>query len=198
MSYSVAWIAAQADEPKPFTTGNTEEHREELAPLEISEVRIKEEESWELERQRRIYRARTVTMLRKYMRYSLETGRLPSLVGREFFRSKVSKYTMVTFEDRVIFVHDMEKCLDRLDEFSRQVIARHILQEYDQEEAGRLLHCTGRTIRTWTPVALDLLTEILLDVGLMESLDAKSEKSCQVGLEGEKSVSCWEDGKNKF
>jgi len=30
--------------------------------------------SWEEERERRIYRTRTVTMLRRYMRYSIETG----------------------------------------------------------------------------------------------------------------------------
>lgn len=30
----------------------------------------------------------------------------------------------------MIFVHDMEKCLERLDEFSRQLIARHVLQEH--------------------------------------------------------------------
>jgi hypothetical protein len=83
----------------------------------------RDEASWELERTRKIYRARTVGMLRRYMRYSLETGRLPSLLGREFFRAKVTSYTVVTFEDRVIFVHDMEKCLDKLDEFSRQLIA---------------------------------------------------------------------------
>ena len=69
---------------------------------------------WELERERRIYRARTVTMLRRYMRYSIETGRLPSLLGREFFRAKVTSYTVVTFEDRVIFVHDMERCLEKV------------------------------------------------------------------------------------
>src|SRR5689334_1903147 len=44
--------------------------------------------SWEVERARRIYRGRTVAMLRRYMRYSIETGRLPSLLGREFFRAK--------------------------------------------------------------------------------------------------------------
>jgi hypothetical protein len=66
---------------------------------------------------RRTYRGRVVAMLRRYMRYSIETGRLPSLLRREFFRAKVTSYTVVTFEDRVIFVHDMERCLDRLDEF---------------------------------------------------------------------------------
>ena len=52
----------------------------------------------EEERERRIYRGRTVGMLRRYMKYSIETGRLPSLLGREFFRSKVTSYTVVTFE----------------------------------------------------------------------------------------------------
>jgi hypothetical protein len=44
--------------------------------------------SWEEEeRERRIYRARTVTLLRRYMRYSIETGRLLSLLRREFFQN---------------------------------------------------------------------------------------------------------------
>src|SRR5579864_1608147 len=79
---------------------------------------------YEEQRSRGIYRRRTVTMLRRYMRYSIETGRLPSLLGREFFRSKITSYTVASFEDRVIFVHDMENCLKRLDEFSRQILAR--------------------------------------------------------------------------
>jgi len=61
----------------------------------------------ERERERRIYRGRTVAMLRRYLRYSIEAGRLPSLLGSEFFRAKVTAYTVVTFEDRVIFVHDL-------------------------------------------------------------------------------------------
>jgi len=92
---------------------------------------------WEEERERRIYRARTVTMLRRYMRYSIETGRVPSLLGREFFRTQVTSYTVVTFEDRVIFVHDMETCLNKLDEFSRQIIARNVLQEHDQAATAK-------------------------------------------------------------
>lgn len=127
-------------------------------------------ESWEDERARRIYRARTVALLRRYLRYSIETGRLPSLLGREFFRAKVTAYTVVTFEDRVIFVLDMERCLDKLDEFSRQLLARHILQEHDQAETGRLLGCTERTVRTYVPMALDLLSDILREAELLESL----------------------------
>jgi hypothetical protein len=181
-----------------LTTEGTEGHRGnqgsrgEWNELPISEL------SWEEERERRIYRARTVTMLRRYMRYSIETGRLPSLLGREFFRARVTAYTAVTFEDRVIFVHDMETCLNRLDEFSRQIIARHILQEHDQAATARFLQCAERTIRNYVPIALDVMSEILLDVGLLERIVPIREKSCQGGETGEISVSGCEESKNKL
>jgi len=152
----------------------------------------------EEERQRRIYRAKTVTMLRRYLRYSIETGRLPSVLGKEFFRAEVTAYTVVTFEDRVIFVHDMEKCIARLDEFSQQLIARHILQEHDRWATARLLHCNEKTIRRYTPVVLDLLSEILLDVGLMEPIVSNREKSCQGGKSDPISANDCGDGKYKF
>jgi DNA-directed RNA polymerase specialized sigma24 family protein len=166
-------------------------------PSSVEEVAISEE-SWEEERERRIYRARTVTMLRRYMRYSIETGRLPSLLGREFFRTRVTSYTLVTFEDRVIFVHDMETSLNKLDEFSRQIIARHILQEHDQAATARLLGCAERTVRSYVPIALDLMSEILLDVGLLERIVPIREKTCQGGKTGENFVSGYEESKNKF
>lgn len=165
--------------------------QDELAQPEPEEVR-------EQERERRIYRGRTVAMLRRYMRYSIEAGRLPSLMGSEFFRAKVTAYTVVTFEDRIIFVHDMETCLQRLDEFSRQLIARHVLQEHDRWATARLLQCNEKTVRRLTPLALDMLSEILLDVGLMERIESNSENSCQGGPEGEIVVSDCEDGENKF
>jgi hypothetical protein len=54
------------------------------------------------------YRRRTIALLRRYARASVEVGRLPSLLGREFFRTRVTSYTMRNFEDVVIFVTDME------------------------------------------------------------------------------------------
>src|SRR5438445_54904 len=113
-------------------------------------------------------------------------------------RAKVTSYTVVTFEDRVIFVHDMEKCLDKLDEFSRQLIARHILQEHDQAATGKLLNCTERTVRTYVPITLDLLSDILLEVGLLEPQDTNTRNSCQGGKRGEIFVSNCEQGKNNF
>jgi len=172
-------------------------HREIENSNSVEEASIPEV-SWEEERERRIYRARTVTMLRRYMRYSIETGRVPSLLGREFFRTQVTSYTVVTFEDRVIFVHDMETCLNKLDEFSRQIIARNVLQEHDQAATARLLGCAERTVRNYIPIALDVLTEILLDVGLLERIVPIREKSCQGGKRGENFVSGCEESKNKL
>jgi DNA-directed RNA polymerase specialized sigma24 family protein len=146
------------------------------------------------EQERRTYRGRTVAMLRRYMKYSIETGRLPSLLGREFFRTQVTSYTVVTFEDRVIFVHDMERCLERLDEFSRQLIARHVLQEHDRHATARLLQCNEKTVRRLTPLALDQLSEILLDMGLMERLESMEKISCQGGKANETFASDCEQG----
>jgi hypothetical protein len=152
----------------------------------------------QLQPERRAYRGRTVAMLRRYMRYSIETGRLPSLLGQEFFRTKVTSYNVVTFEDRVIFVHDMETCLAQLDEFSRELIARHILQEHDQEATARLLHCNQRTVRRLTPFALDQLGEILLEMGLMERLAWDARTSCQEAEDSQNSASDCGDCGNKF
>ena len=181
--------------PLPAEDAGNGAPTESLVPVESAEEvedRVRRDE-----KERRIYRGRTVAMLRRYMRYSIETGRLPSLLGGEIFRAKVTTYTVVTFEDRVIFVHDMETCLARLDEFSRQLIARHILQEHDQAATGRLLQCTERTVRTYIPVVLDVLSQILIEVGLLERLDSDTKKSCQGGKRDPIRASDCEDGKYK-
>jgi hypothetical protein len=124
-----------------------------------------------------MYRKRTVGLLRRYMRFSLETGRLPSLVGREFFRARVTYYKAATFEDRVILVRDVEKSLDRLEYWDQQLIARIILQEYSQEQAARILHCGLRTIERRLPQVLDLLSEDFLRVGLLAEGPSKGRFS---------------------
>lgn len=169
---------------------------EELGPQAAAALQRRQED--DREREQRIYRGRTVGMLRRYLRYSIEAGRLPSMMGAEFFRAKVTAYTVVTFEDRVIFVHDMETCLERLDEFSRQLIGRHILQEHDHEGTARLLHWNEKTVRRLVPMVLDQLSEILLDAGLMESLDPDRKKSCQEGEGGQIALSRCDDEENKF
>jgi len=126
-----------------------------------------------------MYRARTIGMLRRYLRYSLDTGRVPSLLGGQYFRSGITSYGTVTFEDRVIFVYDMEICLARLSELSRKLIARYVLQEHTCEETAKLLHCNEKTVRRNVPLALDQLSEMLLNLGLLQAMNSNEKKSCQ-------------------
>ncbi|MBI2682001.1 MAG: hypothetical protein HYX26_02080, partial [Acidobacteriales bacterium] len=66
-----------------------------------------------------LYRGLTIGMLRRYFRVSLEAGRLPSILGREFFRTQVTHYRMHSLEDRIILVFDVEKCLAKLTLFEQ-------------------------------------------------------------------------------
>ena len=114
-----------------------------------------------------IYRQRTAALLQRYFRISLEVGRLPSVLGREVFRTRFNQRQNVSFEDAVIFVHDVERCLEKLDVFSQEVLVWVVLQGYSQEEASRLLNCARRTITRHLPEALDRLSEILLEARLL-------------------------------
>lgn len=116
------------------------------------------------------YRARTVALLRRYARASVEVGRLPSLLGREFFRSRVTSYSMGSFEDVVIFVTDMEHRIERLDAFEKKLVAMNVLEEYSVPEMSRLLACPQRTLERLLQDAIDQLSRILLADGLLERL----------------------------
>jgi hypothetical protein len=122
-----------------------------------------------------MYRDRTVRLLRRYMRFSIETGRLPSLAGREFFRAKVSFYRAVTFEDRVIFVRDVEKCLSRLEYWDQQLIARAILQEHSHTQTAYLLNCSRKTVQRRVQEVLDLLGEDFLKSRLLTELPMQKD-----------------------
>jgi len=67
----------------------------------------------------------------------------------------------------VIFVLDLEKCLDKLSSLDRQLLSRIVLQEYTQAEAATLIGMSIRTISYKFPQALDRLTEKLLETGLL-------------------------------
>jgi hypothetical protein len=146
-----------------------------------------------------LYRGRTVGLLRRYMRLSIAVGRMPSLLGREFFRSRVTSYRASTFEDSVIFVHDVERCLERLSEFDKQLIAKIVLQEYSQEQAASLLGCGRRHAVRCYPEALDRVTEIFLKRELLVRLPStkpEPTKSCQGGKIDDFAVSDSEQAKN--
>ena len=124
-----------------------------------------------------LYRGRTIGLLRRYFRMSMELGRMPSVISRDFFRAKISSYRMSSFEDVVILVHDVERCLAKLKEDEQQVIARVILQEYTYDEAAPLLGIGRATVFRNLMDALDALSEILLEARILKI--GLSAKSCQ-------------------
>ncbi|HTK95619.1 MAG TPA: sigma factor-like helix-turn-helix DNA-binding protein [Terriglobales bacterium] len=126
----------------------------------------------------RLYRSHTLGLLRRYFRMSLELGRLPSLIGREIFRARVSSYRAASFEDLVIFVTDIEHCLARLSPRAQQVVARIVFQEYTFDEAADLLRWPRRTMARQYFAALDRLTLVLLECGLLRPF-VFHENPCQ-------------------
>jgi hypothetical protein len=148
-----------------------------------------------------LYRDRTVVLLRRYLRMSLDAGRLPSLLGREFFRTRVTGYLAHTFEDLVIFVHDVEASLDELDGMDQQLIAMIVLQEHGRDEVARMLGHTRRTVVRRYAEALDRVSKIFLRKRIMERFPVTDEAepiSCQEGKSDDFFASDSEHGKYNF
>lgn len=138
-----------------------------------------------------LYRERTIALLKRYLRISIEVGRLPSILGRELFRSKVTSYRMSSLEDAVIFVHDVEHALDQLDRLGRDLVAVIVFQDYSQDEAAEVLRCARRTVCREFPEAVDKVSELFLEGGLLNRLPARRpvENSCQGGQKARFSAS---------
>ncbi len=113
------------------------------------------------------YRKHTESLLRRYLYASMQVGRAPSILGEPVARGWASSRPVRTFEDAVIFVLDVEKCLDRLGALDRHLLSRVVLQEYTQSEAAALLGMSVRAVGYKLPQALDRLTEKLLQNGLL-------------------------------
>jgi Sigma-70, region 4 len=113
------------------------------------------------------YRKHTERMLRRYLYASMQVGRAPSILGDPVARGWVSSRRIRTFEDAVIFVLDVERCLDKLGSLDRAMLSRVVLQEYTQAEAAVLLGMSARTMSYKFLLALDRLTEQLLEKELL-------------------------------
>jgi DNA-directed RNA polymerase specialized sigma24 family protein len=89
------------------------------------------------------------------------------LLGESVGRGWVSSRKVRTFEDALIFVLDVERCLKRLTTLDQQIISRVILQEYTQAETAVFLHLSVRTVYNKLPEAIDRLTECLVEADLL-------------------------------
>ena len=113
------------------------------------------------------YRKHTEGVLRRYMYASMQVGRAPSILADPVGRGWASSRPVRSFEDAVIFVLDVEKCIDRLGPMDRALLSRIVLQEYTHREAAALLGMSARAVSYKLPLALDRLTEKLLELGVL-------------------------------
>ena len=121
------------------------------------------------------YRPYTRALMRRYFRTAVDIGRLPSILGGLCFRARVSSYKLNTFEDAVIFVHDIERVFERIDRQSLEIIAGVILIEYSIPEAALRLGITVQRAERRYAAAIDSLSAVLLEVGLLRPVFASGE-----------------------
>ena len=115
------------------------------------------------------YRKRTEILLRRYIEsVSMDMGRVPSVMGNLKFRGRGSSYRIRNFEDAVIFVIDVERCLKRLDGFytgtdcADSATGVHAGRNRCADEAG----CADSDSEVCTEI-LDRLTSIFLERELL-------------------------------
>ncbi len=126
------------------------------------------------------YRKYTEAMLQRYSVMKLQKGRVPSLLGRELFRGKVTSYKMHGFDDALIFVHDVEQCMRLLDAEQQKLVYRVAVQEYTFGETAAMLRWSLRSTQRRYNEAIDELTAIFQKRGLMEKAPGlKGTHLCQ-------------------
>jgi hypothetical protein len=113
------------------------------------------------------YRRHTEALLHRYLVTSMVIGRAPCILGNVVFRGRVTSYRMQSFEDQIIFVFDVEKCLKRLDRVSQEVVAHISLENYTPQETAALMSESLRSVARIYAQALDRLTRLFLETRLL-------------------------------
>lgn len=115
------------------------------------------------------YRRHTEAILHRYLRTALDLGRSPSVVANIVFRGRASNCRIRSFEDALIFVLDVEKCLRRLNHLEQSLVARIALEDYSVLEAAAITGESLRSVGRIYGTALDRLTQMFLEYGLLDS-----------------------------
>jgi hypothetical protein len=114
-----------------------------------------------------LLRPHTNALLRRYYYASLMVSRIACSLRDPTGRGWVSSRPVRSFEDAMIFVVDMEKCIERLNSIDQAMLTRMVKQDYTQEETALLMGCSTRKIAYTFPAAIDRLTQKLLDAGIL-------------------------------
>src|SRR5271157_5906191 len=139
-------------------------------PFSVSEGGRARQEQEEMDCKRAdamFFRAQTLAIVRHFFEISCQVGRLPSILGREFFRARVSHHAIPSFEEQAVFVHDVERALGQLSPQDLEVVSLVGLYQYSLEEVATLLgRCRTTVVERFTE-ALDTLAQIFLTSGLL-------------------------------
>jgi DNA-directed RNA polymerase specialized sigma24 family protein len=113
------------------------------------------------------FRGQALALVRHFFEISSQVGRLPSLLGREFFRARVSHHAVPSFEEQIIFVRDVEMCLEKLDDEHAQIVDLVGLYDFSHDEVAEMLHCPRSSVSRLFAEALDTLSELFLQARLL-------------------------------
>ncbi len=116
---------------------------------------------------------RTMALLHQYFRKSLLIGRMPSLLGREVFPARMQGRSARAFEDTVLFVCDVDRCLTGLEPIDQRLVAFCILEDHTEWDAARQFHRTQSDISRRLHHTLDLLHDTFCRLGLLKPLEAE-------------------------
>jgi len=125
-------------------------------------------------------RMRTLALLRRFFRAALQLGRLPSLMGRETLPSLTAAPAARVFENVVVFVCDVERCLEQLGSFDRRLLACCVFEDHTEWEAARRFHRAQSVISRRLGLLLDHLHAEFIRKGLLTPLPAVSRTEEQL------------------
>jgi hypothetical protein len=113
-----------------------------------------------------------MSLLVRFARTALLIGRMPSLLGREIFRSRMEHRPARAFEDSVLFVCDVERCLRQLELLDQRILAFCVLEGNSEWIAARRFHCSQAEISRRLGHSLDALHTTFCRIGLLASVPA--------------------------
>jgi hypothetical protein len=158
---------------------NLKSSQSQLRLFNASHAAVEEDDEFDPRPEILCYRGQTFAMVRHFFEISSQVGRLPSLLGREFFRARVSHRAIPSFEDQVVFVRDVELCFARLSEQHAEMITLVGLYSFSRDEVAEMLRCSKAWVNNHVAEALDALSEIFLQAGLLRE-DCPDRRQIQV------------------
>ena len=139
-----------------------------LGVVQGRRANIDDEEAYDTAADAMFFRSQTLAIVKHFFEMSSQIGRVPSILGREFFRARVTHHAVPSFEDQVLFVHDVERALARLEERDAEVIALVGLFSYSLTEAAALLGRSRSTVCARYAGSVDHLAHLFLEAGLLQ------------------------------